>query len=333
MKGMKAAAFFPPLLFRNPHLQTVLASSRLRLRHIKPLGPITRPLILDAGDGVRLLGLLSQPPGREARGLVVLLHGWEGSAGSVYIVRTAERLIRCGYCVFRLNFRDHGGSHHLNEGIFYASRLDEVFRSVRQIIDRLRPLPAFIVGFSLGGNFALRLACHRQWNRMKTLHCAVAISPVLDPEAATDRIDAIGYIRRYFLAKWRRSLIRKQRLFPHRYHLQALLGHRTVRGLTEALLRTYSQYPSAQAYFSAYAIDLADGFDPVVPVFLLTAEDDPIIAVEDFRRLRADLPAELTIHRYGGHNGFIVGPSLESWYESYLVEHFDKILGKTDKTR
>ena len=68
----------------------------------------------------------------KAAGQVILLHGWEGSADSTYILRTGNALYRRGYDIFRLNFRDHGDSHHLNRGIFYAVLLEEVFQAVRQ---------------------------------------------------------------------------------------------------------------------------------------------------------------------------------------------------------
>ena len=76
-----------------------------------------REMILDAGEGIRLLGFHSPQPDKRAKGLVILLHGWEGSSDSTYILRAGRCLYRHGYDVFRLNYRDHGESHHLNEGL------------------------------------------------------------------------------------------------------------------------------------------------------------------------------------------------------------------------
>ena len=60
-----------------------------------------------------------------------------------------------------------------------------------------------------------------------------------------------------------------------------------------------------------------------LPLTLLTAADDPIIAVEDFEQLRLNRFARLSIQHHGGHNGFIEGFGLQSWYEPLLVELFD----------
>jgi predicted alpha/beta-fold hydrolase len=39
----------------------------------------------------------------------------------------------------------------------------------------------------------------------------------------------------------------------------------------------------------------------------------------------------LIIHTYGGHNGFIDGFFLKSWYEQKLADLFDKIVQQAGK--
>jgi uncharacterized protein len=325
-RRVDAATFNPPLLLRNPHVQTILASSRLRIRHTSSIIRSARSIILDSGGGVRLLGRFSvPPPGGPVKGIVIILHGWEGSASSTYCVRTGHRLFQNGYAVFRLNFRDHGSSHHLNTGLFYASALDEVFQAVRRAAGMIAGVPAFIVGFSLGGNFALRIARRCRREPIDNLRHVVCISPVLDPEKATSRIDAISYIRVYFLRKWRRSLRRKQTLYPQCYDFTPLSAETSVRGLTDALLAGYSDFGSTRAYFKTYTL-LDDALHRIpLPLTLLTAADDPIIAVEDFERLRLNRFTRLSIQHHGGHNGFIEGFGLQSWYEPLVVELFDGV--------
>ena len=61
----------------------------------------------------------------------MLLHGWEGSSDSLYLLSLAQPLFEAGYDVARLNLRDHGDSHHLNEEIFHSCRIAEVVGAVR----------------------------------------------------------------------------------------------------------------------------------------------------------------------------------------------------------
>ena len=62
--------------------------------------------------------------------------------------------------MFRLNFRDHGDTHHLNRDLFHSCRIDEVVGAVRAVRRAFATDPVAVAGFSLGGNFALRVALH-----------------------------------------------------------------------------------------------------------------------------------------------------------------------------
>ena len=209
--------------------------------------------------------------------------------------------------IFRLNFRDPGDSHHLNQGIFYAVLLEEVFQAVRQVCMNAGEKPVFLVGFSLGGNFALRIARRTQQDPIKNLLHAVAVSPVLDPAKSTLKIDQYALIRVYFLRKWFRSLKKKQRLFPDVYDFAPLLPLKSIQSVTDFLIENYSEFESAAQYFREYSL-LGDAVnDLAVDTTIIAARDDPIIPVEDFYQLELNDRTSLSIHDFGGHNGFIDG--------------------------
>ena len=143
---------------RSPHLQTIFGSLSLRVWGTNEMVDASREMIVDAGNGVRLLGCHSRQCGRQPRGLIILLHGWEGSADSTYMRSTGRFFYRRGYDIFRLNLRDHGRSHHLNRGLFHGALTEETAHAVANICRLLPDGPCYLVGFSLGGNFALRIA-------------------------------------------------------------------------------------------------------------------------------------------------------------------------------
>ena len=155
---------------------------------------------VDGGGGVRLLGYHSRNQEGE-RGLVLLIHGWEGSSESTYIVSTGRYLYDRGFDIFRLNLRDHGKSHHLNEGLFHGALIEETLHAAVEV-SLLTDRSFFIVGFSMGGNFALRLALRAPRAGMSNLREVVCISPSLDPHKATLSIDRIPLYRHYFLRKY-----------------------------------------------------------------------------------------------------------------------------------
>jgi len=318
-------SFQPSWYLRNGQIQTILASIPLRAWGKNPVRNTAREIIIKTPEGVRLQGYHSSRGSAISRGLVILLHGWEGSVDSTYIACTGKALYQHGYDIFRLNLRDHGSSHHLNQGLFYAVLLEEVFQAVQQISRMGKENPVFLVGFSLGGNFALRIAREMRHIKIDALRHVVAISPVLDPEKATIRIDRQAIIRRYFLKKWVQSLQRKQELFPDAYDFSEVIKLRTIMAVTDKMLDKYSDFKSASDYFKAYSI-LSDSIDDLsVPTTIITATDDPIIPVEDFYQLKLNHLTKLIIHTNGGHNGFIDGFFLKSWYEQKLANLFDEL--------
>ena len=315
--------FNPPFYLKHPALQTVLASIRLRRLGGNPMLQAARHHIIDAGDGIRLSGFYSPVNNRPSRGLCILLHGWEGSSDSTYVLSCGQYLYNHDFEVFRLNYRDHGDSHHLNQGLFYATLLEEVYLAVLQAA-RLSPeAPVFLAGFSLGGNFALRVARRSLANGVSPLKQVVSISPVLDPDKATDRIDNNPFLLAYFIKKWKRSLRRKQHLFPGQYDFREVLNHKTIRGMTDLLLNHYTDYPDTRTYFRSYGIYGHDLADIEIPTAIITAADDPVIPIEDFHHLKTAPSTNLFIHAQGGHNGFmdsVLGPA---WYDRFMLDIFE----------
>jgi predicted alpha/beta-fold hydrolase len=324
MSDADLSRFRPPRLLRNPHLQSVLASSSVRRwlnRHRqREIEAASTEYLLDCGEGVRLQGFHARHTlGGEARGLVLLLHGWEGSSQSSYVLNVGHRLLREGYDVFRLNFRDHGDTHHLNREVFHSCRIAEVVGAVRDVSRRFGERPLFVAGFSLGGNFALRVALRAPAAGIPLAH-AIAVCPAIRPHATLDALERGPWIyHAYFMRKWRASLKRKQELFPDAYDFDQRFLGKDMRGLTAELVERYTDYGSLDRYLDGYSIhgDRLAGL--AVPASILHAADDPIIPVEDFRGLTLPAHVRLDIAPHGGHCGFIRDWSLRSAAEDYLL--------------
>ena len=107
-------------------------------------------MLLNAGDNIQLHSLYSSAQHQENfnHKLVILIHGWEGSAESTYLQLMAHHLYAAGISVYRLNLRDHGDSHHLNEDLFHSCRLDEVVAAIEQLAQRFSTQKIYLLGFS-----------------------------------------------------------------------------------------------------------------------------------------------------------------------------------------
>ena len=300
----------------------MLASTAWRggriLRAAAPLLAAQRELLLDCGAGVRLQCFRSSPP-HGSGDPVVLLHGWEGSADSLYVLSLAARLFAQRFEVLRLNLRDHGDTHHLNRDLFHSCRLPEVIGAVRALQAHFAGTALKLVGFSLGGNFMLRVAAQAREAGLD-LARVIAVSPVLDPgETLTALQRGMPGYERYFVRKWLRSLRRKQAAWPESYDFRELSRLRDLRRMTAELVRSYTEFPTLEDYLNGYAITGARLAPLEVPALILTSLDDPIIPAGALARLARPAALSISVTRYGGHCGFFQQLTGPTWLERRIL--------------
>ncbi|KFN50677.1 YheT family hydrolase [Arenimonas composti] len=331
---MTTADYRPPRWLRNPHLQSLLSSASLRRRSggrlLQRLGAVTREELIEVEEG-RLQGFHTTLPGREPRGLAVLLHGWEGSAESGYMRHTAAQLLGRGFDVFRLNFRDHGDTHHLNREMFNSGRLTEVVQAVAEIARRFPPRPLLLAGYSLGGNFALRVALQAPKAGIPLQHAA-AVCPAIDPAGVLHALETgFPLYNWYFMRKWRRSLLRKRALFPDLHDFGDEVLAMDMRSLTHWLVQRHTSLAGIEEYFDAYSIAGGRLAALQVPVSVLAAADDPVIPVDAFQQLQLPPHSSLQIAAFGGHCGFIESVDLRGWSERWVAERLDAAAGEAGR--
>jgi uncharacterized protein len=320
-------SFSPPRWLRNRHVQSIVPSLPVRFRwmapRLAPLAAASRTLLLDCGDGVRLQAFhTSARRAHEARTpdttgvrVAVLLHGWEGSADSLYALSLAAQLSERGCEVVRLNLRDHGGTQYLNRELFHSCRLPEVIGAVRHIQALFPGAALGLAGFSLGGNFMLRVAAEAQTARLE-IEKVVAISPVLDPVATLEALER-GFrpYHSYFIRKWTRSLRLKQQAWPEDYDFAPLVRLSGLRALTAELVRRFTSFASLEEYLNGYAIVGTRLATLAVPSTIITSLDDPIIPARDIARLAPTPALRVVVTRWGGHCGFLDHPARSTWAE------------------
>lgn len=320
-------SFRPAFWLRGAHRQSILPSLPLRRGVVEKralaLLAASRELLLDCGDGVVLQAFESRQATRgraPGHSVAVLLHGWEGSAESLYILSLATQLFEQGYDIVRLNLRDHGATHHLNRDLFHSCRLDEVVGAVRAVQGRWPGQRLVLAGYSLGGNFMLRVAARAPAAGLQLDH-VVAVSPLLDP-AHTMRVleRRWSLYHSYFVLKWTRSLLKKQSAWPQHYQLQSLLRSRNLRTMTRELVLQYTDFPDIEDYFAGYAITGERLAALQVPSTIIAAMDDPIIPASDLSRLAMPDSLRVVLTTQGGHCGFMPALGGISWANAVALQ-------------
>lgn len=317
-------------LLGNTHIQSLLASSKmrkhLRAKHYSALVANQRTGLFDGGDGIRLHAYYSLQDNNSdpnSHKLVIMIHGWEGSADSTYLLSAAASLYNKGFSVLRLHLRDHGPSAHLNHELFNAARLDEVIHAIQDAQLRFPAYTFYLVGFSLGGNFALRIGQQARNKRLSLQHI-VAVSPVFSPKQTMHALEnGPVFYRRYFLKKWKRALLTKQRCFPEFYNFGPLESNTSLMDITRHLVKEHTEFHSVEEYFESYTLQASAFEDNDIFTDVILAADDPVIPVSGTEAFSSSRNFRLRIFRQGGHCGFIRNWRFESWLDEELIRLFE----------
>ena len=331
MKIKENHEFIPPLLIRNRHIQSIMNSLGPRkFQANKILNELkSKRVVIKTKKDVRLIAehTLSnaERPQRKIKYLVVLLHGWEGSSESAYMVTTTNTLLVNGFDVLRLNFRDHGDSHNLNKELFNSTRIEEVGDAIQEFKEQNQYQKILLGGFSLGGNFALRISSDR--GNDLSIAATIAICPPIDPNNALKKMnDSLFIYHYYFIKRWKRSLNKKLKYFPNKTIEGLLKKAKTLRSMNETFIPKLTEFSTPEDYFKSYALS-GERLNAISsPTHIIMSKDDPIIPSEDISKLCENKHIHREIYKYGGHCGFIENLKGESWLQTRFVMLFERYL-------
>ena len=294
-----------------------------------PQLPEAAARVFDIAPDTRVLAHCHWQPDPPSRPTLVALHGLEGSSDAHYMLGIADKAFRRGFNVVRLNQRNCGGTEHLSSGLYHSGLTSDVQAVLEQLA--AEGLPSFAVsGYSLGGNLALKLAGGYGATPPPWLHAVCAVSPTLELGACMDLLERPSN-RLYqwnFMQSLRRRMRKKARLFPGRYDLRGLWRLWSVRAFDDRFTAPHNGFAgAADYYYRAASMRVVDRIR--VPSLVITAEDDPFIAVEPFRdpRVVGNPAISLVVTRHGGHCGFIE-PARDGydgyWAERAIVEFVER---------
>jgi uncharacterized protein len=301
-------------LHPNTHFQTI-AGHLWNRRLDTDRYPVTSELVATE-PGVQVL-LESQFPAGAPRGHVVMVHGLEGSGAAGYMRSLSQAALAAGFAPHRFHMRTCGGTEHLCQTLYHAGLTSDL-RAVLEHLAGLGRAPAWLVGFSLGGNVVLKLAGEMGESARRLLAGVCAVSAPLDLGRSVDRLARLDN-RLYewrFVRRMRKRLCR-----TGRYTAAQFRGLRTVRDVDEQMTAPSFGFENAGHYYRTQsAIGYLDGIR--VPTLILQAKDDTFIPSILFEadELRRNPWIGLVMTEHGGHLGFVARGSPRFWADHAVLD-------------
>jgi uncharacterized protein len=303
--------------FRNPHLATI--AGNYWSRELDEQRFPVRADLYDTEPGVQVL-VHSQSPASEPVAHLILVHGLEGSSAAGYARSLAQAGLESGFAVHRFNMRSCGGTEHLSgRTLYHSGQTSDLLAVLRQLP---RSAPIFLVGFSLGGNVALKLAGELGDQTAACIAGVMAISTPIDLAACVQRLDRASnliYARR-FLSRLKERVRTKERVTPGVFDLTALDQVRNIYEFDDRFTAQAFGFGSADRY---YATQSSSQFlERIrVPTLVIQAKDDPLIPFEvfDHPAFSANPHLSLLAIHHGGHLGFIAKTKPRFWLDEVLV--------------
>lgn len=291
MTRFKILDFKPLFGLWSKHLQMIVSAYSFSGK-----APPSESWLVDVGNGDKLSCEVSTPPNWNANGKTVLLiHGLGGSHRSRYMVRMARKLFEIGVKSVRINLRNCGSGVGLSKLPYGAGNSQDVKIVIEQLKKQFPDSEIVLIGFSLGGNTALKLAGELGSKAEHFIKKVIAVCPPLDLEQTVQLIQE------------------KKNWVYHRYYLKSILRQSSA-WLKEKVSSIYEfddkitgplwGFSGAKDYYEKCSSIKFIGHIRC-ETHIIFAEDDPFISIEPLEKITIPSQVDIWISKKGSHIGFI----------------------------
>ncbi len=323
MPFVEHSTYRPPPLLRNPHAQMVVASV-LRA----PRGVLYRRERFELPDGDFVMLDWATTP--DSNRLAVLLHGLESSSMAPYMRGMVAALNRRHWDCLVINARGCGGGPNRLLRAYHSGETADPHAVIQAVRGRQRYEASALVGFSLGGNVALRYAAEHGRSLQGHVAGVAAVSVPCDLSGCAQKLDRPGnrlYTRR-FLRTLLQKVHQKRDRFPDALDYERLLRSQTFAEFDGIYTAPVHGFSSAEDYWTRCSSITAIP-EIAIPALLINAADDPFLTPDshpiDFAKQSRTFTLDLPEH--GSHVGFVPRNGMrEYWHESRVAAFLERCL-------
>lgn len=307
----KTVPFRPIPGFSSPHVQTIMASLSWPGNP-----PHSEPFRVSLDDGDALCCEVSTPAAwHPAQKTMIMIHGLGGSHASGYMIRLSRKLCAAGYRIVRLNLRGCGSGLGLSRRPYHGGASHDVLSVIRALKVETPLSPCVLIGFSLGGNIALKLA--GELGSSNLVHETIAICPPIDLAETADLLEHASnrFYQHYYLNKMRES---GRQWFEKR-------SIRSIREFDDTVTAPQWDFRNAADYYnqcsSRFFLSRIKH-----PCHILFAQDDPFISYRTALETPLSELVKIWLSPKGGHMGFLGWAGRQHgcfWLDQLLLSWID----------
>lgn len=290
--AIKTLPFHPAVGLSSPHLQTILPT----LLGKGGIEPPSSYFFIALEDGDILCCKMSTPPNwKPHQRTIVLLPGLGGTDTSNYMIRMSRKFYRMGYRSLRLNLRGSGQGIHFAQRPYHGGVSPDILQAIQTLKQQTPQSPIVLIGFSLGGNIALKLLGELGEQSSPLIETVIAICAPIDLKQTMNLLSE-GFNRLY-----------------HRYYVKGLqrigsrwIGKHTIRSLLEFDNLVTAHYWGYRDAFDYYHQCSSKFFLPHIrsSCHLIFAADDPFVDYRSALQNPLSSVVKIWLSQHGGHMGF-----------------------------
>ena len=310
-----------PWWISNPHWQTILPNvtrRRLRIRYRRERFELPDTDFVDV-DWVK-------SGDQESRSrCCIVIHGLEGNSQAPYVKAMARTFDRANYAVGALNLRGCSGEPNRLERFYHCGDTLGLAEVMNRVAERYGEV--YVVGFSLGGNVALKYFGETSSCLPKPVRAVAAFSVPCELQGGSDSLAESG--NRFYMKRFARLLCSKLRdkedLYPEFSYANSCLEMKTFYDFDGTYTAPLNGFCDAVDYWTQSSCTRSlDRIDR--PALLVNAKNDPFLseACYPVEIARESKWLHLEIPEGGGHCGFPGKASPAGyWHELRALTFFE----------
>ena len=315
--------YFPPKWQFNAHIQTIYPSLFRKI----PVPYQRERVELPDGDFLDLdWSLVNQSRSKK---LVLITHGLEGDSTRHYVTGMVKKMNDNGYDGLGWNCRSCSGEMNRLPRFYHHGDINDIRFVMNYAIEQYQYEEVVLVGFSMGGSMTIRLLGENPATIPSQVKFGVAVSVPLDLFSSVYELYKPG--RRFYMNRFISKLGKKIQQKALQHPDSQIVNYDNYQNIKN--FEDFDNRYTAPMFGFKNAHDFyrKAGAKPFLktietPTLIIQAKNDPFLSPEclDLGDAENNPNIKLQLLDFGGHVGFMLPNSDETWVERRVWDFVNK---------